>query len=117
MSGKCPLALPRPRIPDFHHTVLTTRDEAQVIGCQGPDAFHMAEEGADAGLGAGSVGVCERVGREDDEGVGGVGVGVLVVGVRLGSVGVPEADGGVEGTGEHVAWWCWAFGIVGPEGD
>lgn len=124
MAGKSSLALPRTRIPDFHHAVFAAGDEAQVICRQRPDAFDVAEEGPDAGLCSGSVGVGERVCGEDDEGVGSVFGGLVLVllvllrllllllalGMRL--VGIPQTDGGVEGTREHVAWRSCTFGIV-----
>ena len=40
---------------------------------------------------------------------------LLALGMRL--VGIPQADGGVEGTREHATWWCCTFGIVCPERD
>lgn len=121
MTSERALALARARVPDLHHAVLGARDEAQVVGGQRPDALDVAKEGAHAGLGARGVRVGQRVGGEDDEGVGGVvrggGLVVFGVGLGLGLVDVPEADGGVQGASEHVAGWSRAVSVVGPEGE
>jgi hypothetical protein len=117
MASESPLALACTRIPDFHHAVFAAGDKAQVVGCQSPDAFNVAEECADAGLRTRCVGVCEGVGGEHDEGVCSVGVRVLLLCVRLRSVSIPEPDCGVESSGEHIAGWRWTFRVLGPKGN